>query len=126
MEGESDAVAQMMDVVEFLRASKPQRMGALEIIAPYSGTPESREVFMTTDVCKELLRLLPEPDLEVTIQVLKCLINFSQDAFYIKQMVGLNVAFRVNDLLNGHVKQDIKNSNLAGDEQANSAKLNLA
>ena len=59
-------------------------MGALEIIAPYSGSEEARSVFATTDVCKELLRILPDPDAEVTINALKCLINFSQDEFYIK------------------------------------------
>ena len=126
MEGESEQVQQMQEVIGFLRASKQEKLGALEIIAPYSGSEESREVFATTDVCKELLRLLPEPDADLTINALKCLINFSQDKFYIKQMCELNVAFRINDLLKEHVKQDIKNENLSGEEQANSAKMNLA
>ena len=126
MEGESEQVEQIKDLIGFLRASKKEKMGALEIITPYSGTEETRALFATTDICKELLRLLPEPDADLTVGALKCLINFSQDESYIKQMCELNVAFRINDLLKQHVKQDIKNENLDGEELVNSAKLNLA
>ena len=104
MSADPDAVSQMNEVIGFLKGDKAQKIGALEIISPYSGSEDARSVFATTDVCKELLRVLPDPEAEVTVNALKCLINFSHDEPYIKQMCDLNIAIRVNELLNKHVK----------------------
>jgi len=75
---QSEQVAQLKEVLGYLRGSSEEALGALEIVLAYSGQEESRRLFATTDACKELLRLLPEQGGGlVTLNALKCLINFS-------------------------------------------------
>ena len=75
---QSEQVEQLKQVLGYLRGSKEEALGALDIVLPYSGTDETRQLFATTDACKELLRLLPEQGGGlVTLNALKCLINFS-------------------------------------------------
>lgn len=72
-----------------------QKSQAIDILLSFSGTPESRIIFKTTDIIKELLRILhvigDEKDqkvrdaiMECRVKSLKCLINFSQDEFFMK------------------------------------------
>jgi len=53
-----------------------------------------------------LLRLLPEGD--VTHKVTQCLINFSVDTEYQRELVNLNVAGRVFDFIKENVKMNMK------------------
>jgi len=50
----------------------------------YTATEENRNMFKGTEIIKQLLRVIPEPD--STLNTLKCLIQFSQDEFYLKEM----------------------------------------
>ena len=87
------------------------RVTALDIILAYTSTTEHRKLFETTEVCKELLRLLPDQehmDQAARVKVLQCLINFSQDAEYIKKMTTVSCAQRIYDLLKDNVKQDLQ------------------
>ena len=67
----------ILDVVSFIAKSKEERNQALEITLAYSGTEENRNMFKGTEIIKQLLRAIPEPD--STLSTLKCLIQFSQD-----------------------------------------------
>jgi len=51
-----------------------------------------------------LLRLLPE----ATHKVTQCLINFSVDTEYQRELVNLNVAGRVFDFIKDNVKMNMK------------------
>lgn len=90
---------------------------------PYSGTPKTRLLFLGTDGVKELLRVLYLVGEEENVtkiefiqqnrlKALKCLINFSQDEVFIKEMCNLNVANRLYDILKENVKQNLKNVEL--------------
>ncbi|CDW79364.1 duf383 domain containing protein [Stylonychia lemnae] len=78
---------------------------ALDIILAYSTTPQNRELFHGTDICKILLRLLPEGN---SVRIASCLINFSADKDYVKELISLNVSTRVFDFLKTNVKMDMK------------------
>jgi hypothetical protein len=59
-----------------------QRQGAIDIIIAYSGSKETRDLFVKTLVCKETLRLLlipadSIPAMQLRVSALTCLINFS-------------------------------------------------
>lgn len=61
MENTSESIAQIRQVIQYLTAqSLEARVTALDIILAYTATPQHRSLFETTDVCKELLRLLPD------------------------------------------------------------------
>ena len=76
--------AQIIEIIQFLLSNKKEaRHQALDIILAYSSTTENRRLFKETDCCKELLRLLPEADEEAQLKIIKALINFSQDVFFI-------------------------------------------
>jgi len=90
---------------------------------PYSGTTKTRLLFLGTEGIKELLRVLhlvgEEDDVKKIefiqqnrVKALKCLINFSQDEVFIKEMCNLNAANRLYDILKENVKQNLKNVEL--------------
>lgn len=55
----SDQVKQMKEVLPYLQSNEA-RIPALEIILGFTPTKEQRAIFLGTDVCKELLRLIPD------------------------------------------------------------------
>ena len=57
-----EEIEQMQQVLPFLD-NKDTRGQALEIILPFTGTPESRQLFIGLELCKKMLRLLGEEDL---------------------------------------------------------------
>lgn len=70
---------QIKAVLAFLD-KKETRGQALDIILAYSTTKENRQLFQGLDICKVLLRLLPEGD--ASLKAVQCLINFSVDTDY--------------------------------------------
>jgi len=97
------------------KGSLEQKDGALDILMPYSGTAKTRLLFLGTDGVKELLRVLhlvgEEDDVKKIefiqqnrVKALKCLINFSQDEVFIKEMCNLNASNRLYDILKENVK----------------------
>lgn len=78
----------------------------MDIILAYSTTKDNRALFSGLETCKQLLRLLPEGD--VTHKVTQCLINFSVDTEYQRELVNLNVAGRVFDFIKENVKMNMK------------------
>ena len=107
MEAQQEQVDQIKEILNYLNGKAEEKNGALDIILPYSGTEETRKLFATTEACRLLLRQLPEQNRQVVVKALKCLINFSQDEMYIKQMCELNASQRVYELLKEVVKQDL-------------------
>ena len=101
---ESEQVEQIKEILKYLNGRAEEKNGALDIVLPYSGTEETRKLFATTEACKLLLRQLPEQNRQIVVKSLKCLINFSQDEFFIKQMCELKAAQRVYELLKDVVK----------------------
>ena len=101
----SEQQEQIKAVLEFLQKQQT-RQEALDIILAYSTTKENRALFSGLDTCTQLLRLLPEGD--VSHKVVQCLINFSVDTEYQRELVNLNVAGRVFDFLKDNVKMDMK------------------
>ena len=81
-------------------------------------------MFKGTDITKTLLRTLTEAD--TAPLTLKCLIQFSQDNFFLREMCELNTGLKIYELLKENVKQDLKNETVQGEEQNSSAKLNQA
>jgi methionine synthase I (cobalamin-dependent) len=55
---------QIKAVLQYLQ-KKETRKEALDIVLAYTATPENRALFEGLDVCKVLLRLLPEDDMNV-------------------------------------------------------------
>lgn len=120
-----DQIEQLKEILLFLVSNKPEaRHQALDIILSYTAAAEHRRLFRATNVCKELLRVLPEPDPKGKVKILKCLINLSLDEFYIGELCTLNVAPRLYDLLKQNVKQDLTNSLVEADGSA-ALKMNL-
>lgn len=99
---QSEQQEQLKAVIQYL-AKKETRGQALDIILAYTASKENRDLFQGLEVCKTLLRLLPEDGAGVTQKVLQCLINFSTDADYVKELIKLNVAVRIFDFLKEHV-----------------------
>eukprot|EP00347_Sterkiella_histriomuscorum_P020667 403336931 len=95
---------QIKQVISFLDV-KESKAAALDIILSYSTTPQHRELFHGTDIIKILLRLLPDGQY---VRIASCLINFSHDNYYKKDLIKLNVAGRVFDFLKENVKMDMK------------------
>lgn len=87
---------------------KETRSQALEIILPFTASKENREHFQGLDICKVLLRLLPEEGTGIAQKVLQCLINFSVDPNYQRELISLNVGGRVFDFLKEHVQMNMK------------------
>lgn len=63
------------------------------------------------------------PEKDATASAAQCLINFSQDTEYIKDLINLNVASRVLDFLKENVTMNMKNpestkAHLSEEEQA--------
>lgn len=75
---EEEQVNQVKEIIQYIVAgNKEAKHTTLDIILAYTATPEHRALFKTTECCKELLRVLPEPDMDAKLKVMKCLINFS-------------------------------------------------
>ena len=100
-----EEIEQMKEVLPFLD-NKDTRGQALEIILPFTGTAESRQLFFGLELCKKMLRLLGEEDLTPSQQtsVFQILINIVQDQFFVDECIHLNVARRVFDFLMRNVK----------------------
>ena len=103
----------MKQVLEYFEGNAEAKQTALDIVLAYSSTEDNRKIFEGLNVCKLLLRLLPEVDpqtkgKQIALKALKCLINFSSDATFVKEMCELSVAKRVYDLLKENVKQDLQ------------------
>ena len=81
---------------------------ALEIILPYTGTVQSRQLFIGLNLCKALLRVIADEALPVPqqISVFKILINVVQDKTFIEECITLNSSRRVFDYLMKNVKPD--------------------
>lgn len=99
----SEQQEQLKQVLTYLQ-KKEARSAALDIILAYSANKEQRDLFDDLDVCKALLRLLPEDDLPVCLKVAQCLVNFSVD--HQTELVSLNVAGRVFDFLKDRVQMN--------------------
>mmetsp|Transcript_3751 Transcript_3751/g.6398 ORF Transcript_3751/g.6398 Transcript_3751/m.6398 type:complete len:100 (+) Transcript_3751:78-377(+) len=99
----------MKQVLEYFTGNMEARATALDIVLAYSSTVENRRLFESTNVCKELLRLLPEQDpdsktRQITLKSLKCLINLSSDKGFVKDLCELNASKRIYDVLKENVK----------------------
>ena len=97
---------QLKEVITYL-AKKETRSAALDIILAYSALNEQRQLFKQLDICKTLLRLLPEDGAGVAQKVSQCLINFSVDPDYLTELIRLNVGGRIFDFLKEHVQMNM-------------------
>lgn len=102
-----EEVEQMKQVLLFLD-SKDARGQALQIIQGYTGTAQNRQLFIGLELCKKILRLLGEDDVdaEVANAAFSILINLAQEQSYIEECIQLNVARRVFDFLMKNVRPD--------------------
>jgi hypothetical protein len=99
--------AQLKEVLSYL-AKKETRGAALDIILPFTASKEQRALFSELEICKTLMRLLPEEQAGVSQKVAQCLINLSVDQEYVNDMITLNVAGRVFDFLKEQVQMNMK------------------
>ena len=97
----------MKQVLLFLE-SKEARGQALQIIQGYTGTAQNRQLFVGLELCKKILRLMGEDDVdaEVANAAFSILINLAQEQSYIEECIQLNVARRVFDFLMKNVRPD--------------------
>ena len=102
-----EEVEQMKQVLLFLD-SKDARGQALQIIQGYTGSAQNRQLFIGLELCKKILRLLGEDDVdaEVANAAFSILINLAQEQSYIEECIQLNVARRVFDFLMKNVRPD--------------------
>lgn len=98
---------QIKAVLQYLQ-KKETRIQALDIVLAYTATKDNRALFTGLDICKILLRLLPEEGAGVAQKVAQCLINFSTDPDYQKDLIKLNVGGRIFDFLKDHVQMNMK------------------
>jgi len=70
----------MRQVLPFLD-KKEARGQALEIIVGYTGTAQNRQLFIGLELCKKVMRLLGEDELDADVcnKAFSILINLAQD-----------------------------------------------
>jgi hypothetical protein len=95
---------QIKTVVAYLRAPETT-MAALDIILSLSADKAQRDLFIETDLHKQLLRLLPEKNFSE--KVLSCMINYGQDKEHLSKMIQANCSSRLFDFLKEHITLDI-------------------
>ena len=100
-----EEIEQMKAVLGFLEQEKTVSQ-ALDIILPYTGTAQTRQLFVGLNLCKEMLKLIANEDLPLILasSVFQILVNVAQDQSFITECIELNVGRRVFDFLMKNVK----------------------
>jgi hypothetical protein len=95
----------MRQVLLFLD-NENARGQALELISSFTGTAQSRQLFIGLELCKSMLRLLASEGITTSQQrsVFQILINVVQDQVFVEECISLNAARRVFDFLMTNVK----------------------
>jgi hypothetical protein len=86
------------ELVSFINDKrKDVQLVALENVAAQSSNIQNHKILKNTKIIRFLARLIGENDIKILQAVVPTLINLSEDPFFVKQMISLNIISRVVD-----------------------------